>query len=151
MFTTTNAFSTISSAVRSRAARFSAMLLLAGVLTYAQSVTGPVAVGYYLGSSATTFPPNNLITSGSVAHLTHLNYAFANIAVKANPKPADKEIYSCALHDPAGETGPNGTFQQLKLLKAANPNLKIFISIGGTLGSDNFQAASGKQYIDTFA
>jgi chitinase len=151
MFTTTNTFSIVSSAVRSRAARFSALLLLAGVLTFAQPVTGPVAVGYYLGSSAASFPVSNLTTNGSAAHLTHLNYAFADIVAVANPSPNAKNVYSCALHDSAAETGPNGTFQQLKLLKAANPNLKVLISIGGALGSSNFQNASGEQYVDSFA
>ena len=151
MFTTTNTFSIVSSAVRSRAARFSALLLLAGVLTFAQPVTGPVAVGYYLGSSAASFPVSNLTTNGSAAHLTHLNYAFADIVAVANPSPNAKNVYSCAFHDSAAETGPNGTFQQLKLLKAANPNLKVLISIGGALGSSNFQNASGEQYVDSFA
>jgi chitinase len=151
MFTTTNTFSIISSAVRSRAARFSALLLLAGVLTFAQPVTGPVAVGYYLGSSSGGFPLSNLTANGSAAHLTHLNYAFADIVTTANLSPNAKNVYSCALHDPADETGPSGTLQKLKQLKAANPNLKVLISIGGAVGSSNFPNASSEQYVDAFA
>jgi chitinase len=150
MFTIKDTFSIVYSAVRSQAARCSALLLIAGLLTYAQS-TAPVVVGYYLGSSASTFPVNNLVTNGSVAHLTHLNYAFADIAAATPKDPGDKNVYSCALHDPAAETGPSGIFQQLKQLKVANPNLKILISIGGALGSGNFPAAAGEQYVDSFA
>jgi chitinase len=86
-----------------------------------------------------------------VAHLTHLNYAFADIVAKTPAGPLDKNVYSCALHNPGAETGPSGIFQQLKQLKVANPNLKILISIGGALGSGYFQAASGDQYVDSFA
>ena len=146
MFTIKDTFAIVYSAVRSRAARCSALLLTAGLLTYAQS-TGPFAVGYYLGSSASTYPLNNLVTNGSVVHLTHLNYAFADIVA---PTPT-KNAYSCALHNPSAETGPSGIFQQLKQLKVANPNLKIMISIGGALGSGYFQAASDAQYVDSLA
>jgi chitinase len=149
MYTTTNTLSIAYSTVRSRAARLSAALLLAGILTYAQT-TAPVAVGYYLGSSATSFPLSNLTTNGSAAHLTHLNYAFADVVAASNPSPNANNVYSCAVHDPVAETGPSGIFQQLKVLKAANPNLKIMISIGGALGSGNFQNAAGEQYINSF-
>lgn len=151
MYTTTNTLSIVSSAVRSRAARFSALLLLAGFLTFAQPVTGPVVVGYYLGSSSLSFPLSNLTANGSAAHLTHLNYAFADIQAVTNPSPNAKNVYSCALHDSVDETGPSGTFQKLKQLKAANPNLKVLISIGGAVGSGYFQSASGEQYVDAFA
>jgi GH18 family chitinase len=151
MYTTTNTFSIVYSAVRSRAARLSAMFLLAGFLTFAQPVTGPVVVGYYLGSSSVGFPLSNLTANGSAAHLTHLNYAFADIQAVKNPSPNAKNVYSCALHDPADETGPSGTLQKLKQLKAANPNLKVLISIGGALGSSEFPNASSEQYVDAFA
>jgi chitinase len=150
MFTIKDTFAIVYSAVRSQAARSSALLVIAGLLTYAQS-TAPVVVGYYLGSSASTFPVNNLVTNGSVAHLTHLNYAFADIVAKTPTGPADKSVYSCALHNSGAETGPSGIFQQLKQLKVANPNLKILISIGGALGSGDFQAASSEQYVQSFA
>ena len=83
MFTAKSNFSIISSAVRSRAAGFLALLPLVGALSYAQTAT-PVAVGYYLGSSASTYPVSNLVTNGSVMHLTHLNYAFADVVAAPN-------------------------------------------------------------------
>jgi chitinase len=149
MFNAKENFSIISSAVRSRAAGYLALLSMLGAYTYAQTVT-PVAVGYYLGSSASTYPVSNLLTSGSVMHLTHLNYAFADVVAAPNANPAATNTYSCAVHNPAAETGPSGIFQQLKQLKVANPNLKILISIGGALGSGNFQNAASDQYRDAF-
>lgn len=149
MFTEKNNFAIVYSAVRSRAAGCLALLSMVGALSYAQT-TMPVAVGYYLGSSASAYPVSNLVTNGSVMHLTHLNYAFADVVAAPNADPHAKNVYSCALHDPASETGPSGTLQQLKQLKVANPNLKILISIGGALGSGNFQNASSEQYLNAF-
>jgi chitinase len=150
MFTAKDSFAIVYSAVRSRAAGFLALLPLVAALSYAQTTT-PVAVGYYLGSSASTYPLSNLVANGSVMHLTHLNYAFGDVVAAPNADPNARNTYSCALHNPTAEAGPSGIFQQLKQLKAANPKLKILISIGGALGSGNFQNASSAQYVDAFA
>ncbi len=154
MFTNTHSLQTkisaTTSAVPSRTARLSALLLLSGVFACAQ-VASPVVVGYYMES--TTFPPSTLVTNGSLARLTHLNYAFADIKdtiTNANTTPPT-HAYSCVLHDPAGETGANGTLQKLKALKTSNPNLKILISIGGALGSGNFTNAADDVHRDAFA
>lgn len=120
-----------------------ALFTLSSVLAFAQ--TPQVVVGYYQESSA--FPVSQLATNGALAHLTHLDYAFAKIVQTDTGKtdPAtQKEIYSyaCAPFDPAGELGPNGVFQQLKTLKQSNPKLKVLISIGGALGSGYFSDAA---------
>ena len=91
MFTTKSTFAIVYSAVRSRAARCSALLVLSGLLTYAQHI-----VGYYEGS--TTFPLTNLVNNGSLQKLTHLNYAFAAV------NPTSSGGYTCAVANPDMET-----------------------------------------------
>ena len=82
----------------------------------------------------------NVITSGSAPLLTHLNYAFANVADNQcqsfdpwadyqNPLPADQTV-----NGRADSQDPNafvGNFHQLQELKRRYPNLQIAISIGG--------------------
>lgn len=78
------------------------------------------------------------------AQLTHINYAFANIANG-----------QCVLGDPYADTdkafpgdswdtgAKRGNFNQLTKLKAINPNLRTLISVGGWTWSANFSAAAG--------
>ncbi len=72
-------------------------------------------------------------------HLTHINYAFANISAGGE----------CVLGDPWADvekafTGDSwdsplrGNFNQLKLLKKKHPHLKTLISIGGWTWSARF-------------
>ena len=82
----------------------------------------------------------NVITSGSAPLLTHLNYAFANVANNQcqsldpwadyqNPLPADQTV-----NGQADSQDPNafvGNFHQLQELKRRYPKLQIVISIGG--------------------
>jgi chitinase len=135
--------SIVNSTVQSRAARWSTLLLVAGALSYAQAAT-PVVVGYYMQSP--TFPVSTLVTNGSVAKLTHLNYAFGAIQLNSTTNQ-----YSCALANPSVEEGASGVFQQLKALKTANPNLKVMISVGGAAGSGYFSAAANATNLDSFA
>ena len=109
--------------------------VLASGLAHAQNAQ--LVVGYYQESSA--FPLSNLVSNGSLARLTHLNYAFARI-IATGAVPND--TYTCAAGDPAGETGPNGVFQQILALKRQNPNLKVLISVGGASGSGSFTRAA---------
>lgn len=60
-----------------------------------------------------------------VSALTHLNYAFAYI---------HPETFEITTMDAAT---PSSTFSDLADLKWTNPNLEIFISIGGWTFSDN--------------
>ncbi len=119
--------------------RIIALSLISGVLACAQTAQ-PVVAGYYQESSS--FPLTKLVSNGSLARLTHLNYAFAEIRQVANQNLNAAPGYTCAVHDPAGELGSNGVFQQLKSLKAANPKLKVLISVGGQADSYNFSSAA---------
>lgn len=80
-----------------------------------------------------------LVTDIPADRLTHLNYAFAGIS----------EQGELTLLDPWGDTQVpypgdadeqplKGNFNQLLLLKKANPNLQTLISIGGWTESDRF-------------
>ena len=87
------------------------------------------------------------------AQFTHINYAFANIANG-----------QCVLGDPYADTdkafpgdswdtgAKRGNFNQLAKLKAANPQLRTLISVGGWTWSANFSsAAATPQSRATFA
>lgn len=78
-------------------------------------------VGYYPSWGPALDQPLSRI---QVSKLTHLNYAFANIR--------DGEV---VLGDPANDAV---NFAQLKQVKAANPNLRALISIGGWAWSGSF-------------
>jgi chitinase len=109
----------------------------------------------------------NLQTSGAASKLTHLLYAFQNIdpvnltclsgvtkGTTANPQDpnqgdgaGDAEAdysrpFSAAQSvDGVADTGwetLRGNFNQLKKLKAANPNLKVLVSLGGWTYSKYF-------------
>jgi len=60
-----------------------------------------------------------------VAALTHLNYAFAYL---------DPKSFSVTTMDAAT---PVSLFEDISDLKIVNPDLKIFVSIGGWTFSDN--------------
>lgn len=101
---------------------FSKTVLIAALscaFTNAQSTTNYI-VGYWQGSG-----------SIDVSHLTHLNYAFAVITGSGSNT-------TCQLNGNA--TTLTSNFQSFK---AANPNLKILVSIGGAGQSPaDFTAAS---------
>lgn len=108
-------------------------------------------------------------TSGSAAKMTFLNYAFGNIyaknggyecgiVTKAENGSQDggdgwadfqKGFGASDSVDGVGDVwgedgkgGLKGNFNQLKKLKAKNPNLKVFISLGGWTWSKWFSNAS---------
>ncbi|WP_370949177.1 glycosyl hydrolase family 18 protein [Amycolatopsis sp. cg5] len=125
----------------------------------------------------------NLQTSGAASKLTHLLYAFQNIdpvnltclsgvtkGTSANPQDpnqgdgsGDAEAdYSRPMSasqsvDGVGDTGwesLRGNFNQLKKLKAANPNLKVLVSLGGWTYSKYFSDvaatdASRKKFVSS--
>ena len=104
------------------------------------------------------FFEKNLVTSGEVKHLTELDYAFSNIATDGTcssgdswadyqrPFAAGESVTGQA--DAAGQA-LLGNFNQLRELKAANPELKIVMSIGGWSWSSQFSGlaatAAGRQ------
>lgn len=103
-------------------------------------------VAYFIqwGIYGRSFSVKNLETSGAASRLTHINYAFGNVA----PNPAGEVVCSSAdvwadyqrpvgadesvdgVADAWGEP-LNGNFGQLLKLKALHPDLKVLISLGG--------------------
>jgi chitinase len=119
----------------------------------------------------TTRTPVGGVQTSVADQLTFINYAFGNVYAKNGgyecdmvtkaetgnqvPPPADAgtggDAYADYQRSPArtvdGKAVPwdaklSGNFLQLKLLKAAHPNLKAFISLGGWSWSKNFSVAS---------
>jgi chitinase len=95
----------------------------------------------------------NVETAGTAAQLTHLNYAFANIGADGKCFEANiagegdawadyqRPLDAAGSVDGTADTAEQalaGNFNQLRELKAANPKLKVMISIGGWGWSDNF-------------
>ena len=112
-------------------------------------------MGYFTawGIYQRNFFVKNLVTSGSAAKLTHINYAFGNISPSgecfivnqsgegdawadyARSFPADQSV------DGTGDTWNQplrGNFNQLRELKAQYPQLRVLISLGGWTWSDRF-------------
>ncbi|HEX9062373.1 MAG TPA: glycosyl hydrolase family 18 protein [Clostridia bacterium] len=83
-------------------------------------------IGYYAGWSAYNgFTPDKVDAS----KLTHINYAFASVGSDLKIALGDSTI------DPSN-------FSKLNTLKAAYPNLKTIISVGGWEGSGKFSDAA---------
>ena len=107
-----------------------------------------VKVGYFIqwGIYGRSFFVKNLEDNGSAGRLTHINYAFGDVA----PEPKPNGPVVCKSADPwadyqrpvsAAESVDGvadlpgaplvGNFNQLKKLKAKHPDLKVLISLGG--------------------
>jgi chitinase len=117
-------------------------------------------IGYFIewGIYGRAYFVKNVLTSGSARELTHINYAFANVA----PRSAEDPTIACKIADswadyvrPAtaddavdgvaesyDESVLHGSFNQLKKLKAMFPHLKVFISLGGFSFSGHFSDAA---------
>jgi chitinase len=71
--------------------------------------------------------------------LTHINYAFANIrngeCVLGDPYADIDKAYPGDSWDPGSL---RGSFHQLEILKLANPDIKVMISVGGWTWSSGF-------------
>ncbi|WP_433892187.1 glycoside hydrolase family 18 protein [Streptomyces sp. CA-111067] len=117
------------------------------------------SVGYFTqwGVYARNYQVKNVQTSGAAAKLTHLNYAFANIGAdgkcfEANvPGEGDawadyqRPLDAASSVDGTADTAEQplaGNFNQLRELKAANPKLKVLISIGGWSWSTHISDAA---------
>ena len=109
--------------------------------------TGPALVGskkvigYYPGWA--TYARNYQVSDIPGNKVSHLNYAFANIA---GGKCVLGDSYADTDKAFAGDTWDTGVlrgnFNQLIKLRNANPALKTLISIGGWTWSANFSAAA---------
>lgn len=127
-------------------------------------INGFNAIGYFPGwvppGGADAYQVADLVRTGAVSDLTHLNYAFGNItsdlvcdiADTVGPEGIDGDPDSDYLRlvaaedsvDGVGDTAGQalaGNFNQLRELKAVAPELKILISIGGWTWSDNYSDA----------
>nr|WP_068891453.1 glycoside hydrolase family 18 protein [Pedobacter panaciterrae] len=99
------------------------LFFVSNVFSQSNSVKSkPVIIGYVAGFKG-------LIDTDKIAaqKLTHINYAFVN--VKGNRAFLDNLKTDTV------------NFRKLNLLKGKNPDLKIFISIGGWAWSENFSDA----------
>src|SRR5882672_6118828 len=110
-------------------------------------------VGYLIqwGIYARNFVARDLVTNGSAAKLTHLNYAFGfldpqGLCVSADPWadyqrpfPAEQAVNGQA--DVAGQA-LSGNLNQLRELKQQFPGLHINLSLGGWTGSKYFSDAA---------
>ncbi len=109
---------------------------------------GKVAIGYFTQWGIYSgFFEKNLIADGAAAKLTEINYAFSSVSADGQCTSGDswadyQRPFAAAesvngVADAAGQSLA-GNFNQLKELKAAYPNLKIVISIGGWSWSSHF-------------
>ena len=98
-------------------------------------------VAYY--PSWATYARNYQVADIPAQKITHINFAFANIA---DGKCVVGDSYADTDKAFAGDSwdqgAKRGNFNQLTKLKAANPNLETMISIGGWTWSKNFSAAA---------
>ncbi|PJI94776.1 glycosyl hydrolase family 18 protein [Luteimicrobium subarcticum] len=130
------------------------------------AINGFRNVGYFAqwGVYGRNYKVNDIVTSGAIKNLTHINYAFANISTSGTCFEANKAVgNSGTAADGVGAgdswadygmtyTAGNsvggvadtwdqplaGSFNQLKQLKAKYPNVKVMMSIGGWTYSRNF-------------
>ncbi|WP_185911131.1 glycoside hydrolase family 18 chitinase [Streptomyces sp. WAC07149] len=111
-----------------------------------------VKLGYFTdwGVYQRNYHVKNLVTSGSAAKITHINYAFGNVQ---NGKCTIGDAY--ADYDKAYTADQSvdgvadnwdqplrGNFNQLRKLKAKYPNIKILYSFGGWTWSGGFGQAA---------
>jgi chitinase len=117
-------------------------------------------IGYFIewGIYGRAYFVKNVLTSGSAEQVTHINYAFANVA----PNSAADATVVCKIADswadyvrPAtaadavdgeeefyNEAVLHGSFNQLRKLKLMFPRLKVFMSLGGFSFSGHFSDAA---------
>jgi len=126
---------------------------------------GRNVIGYFAqwGIYGRGYLVRNIQASGSAAQLTHINYAFGNVRNNRCEvgviQPADPNTgaggdafadYSKSFQAGESVNGAadtwdqplRGNWNQLKQLKARNPNLKVLISLGGWTWSRGFSEAA---------
>lgn len=126
----------------------------------ARDTSGKKLVGYFIewGIYARNYRVQNIVSSGSANKLTHINYAFGNVApVSSDPgSPIGCKIGDAWADYQKTWTAEEsvdgvpvvwgeplrGNFQQLKRLKALYPDLKTLISLGGWTWSSYFSNAA---------
>ncbi|MDM7832330.1 glycosyl hydrolase family 18 protein [Cellulomonas edaphi] len=113
---------------------------------------GKKLVGYFAewGVYGRNYHVNNVKTSGSASKLTHILYAFGNTtggkcSIGDSYAAYDKAYTADQSVDGVADTWDQplrGNFNQLRKLKAANPNLKVIWSFGGWTWSGGFTQAA---------
>ncbi|MDT0465879.1 glycoside hydrolase family 18 chitinase [Streptomyces gibsoniae] len=111
-----------------------------------------VKLGYFTewGIYGRNYNVKNLVTSGSAAKITHINYAFGNVtggkcAIGDSYADYDKAFTADQSVSGAADTWDQplrGNFNQLRELKAKYPNLKVLWSFGGWTWSGGFADAA---------
>lgn len=100
------------------------------------------------------FMEKNLVTNGTAARLTVLDYAFSNISPDLQCSQGDvwadyQRPFSASEsvngQDDTWSENLRGNFKQLRELKQLYPHLKILIAIGGWTWSTYFSAAAEPQ------
>jgi chitinase len=115
--------------------------------------SGKNVVGYFAewGVYARQYFVKNLVTSGSASKLTHILYAFGNTSggqCSIGDSYADYDMaYTTAnsvdgVADTWDAGALRGSFNQLRKLKKAYPNIKIIWSFGGWTWSGGFTQAA---------
>lgn len=110
-----------------------------------------IKMGYFTnwGVYGRNYHVKNLVTSGSAAKITHINYAFGNVQngrCTIGDSYADYErAYTADLSvDGVADTWDQplrGNFNQLRKLKKQFPHIKILFSFGGWTWSGGFTQA----------
>ncbi|MEU6605638.1 glycoside hydrolase family 18 chitinase [Streptomyces shenzhenensis] len=111
-----------------------------------------VKLGYFTewGIYGRNYNVKNLVTSGSAAKITHINYAFGNVtggkcAIGDSFADYEKSFTADQSVSGAADTWDQplrGNFNQLRQLKAKYPNLKVLWSFGGWTWSGGFTEAA---------
>ncbi|MER5419414.1 glycosyl hydrolase family 18 protein [Streptosporangium roseum] len=114
---------------------------------------GNKLLGYFTqwGIYQRAYHVKNIVTSGSAAKLTHINYAFGNVQngqCTLGDTYADYDRFYQAGEsvDGVADTWDNGAlrgnFNQLRKLKKQFPNIKVLFSFGGWTWSGGFGQAA---------
>ncbi|MGW2964319.1 glycosyl hydrolase family 18 protein [Streptomyces sp. NPDC001220] len=111
-----------------------------------------VKLGYFTewGIYGRNYNVKNLVTSGSAAKITHINYAFGNVtngqcAIGDAYADYQKTFTADQSVSGAADTWDQplaGNFNQLRELKAKYPNIKVLWSFGGWTWSGGFAQAA---------
>ncbi|WP_443052752.1 glycosyl hydrolase family 18 protein [Streptomyces sp. JV176] len=110
-----------------------------------------VKLGYFTewGVYGRNYHVKNLVTSGSASKITHINYSFGNVTggkcTMGDSYAAIERAYTADQSvDGVADTWDQplrGNFNQLRKLKAKNPNIKVLWSFGGWTWSGGFGQA----------
>ncbi|MFI7597677.1 glycosyl hydrolase family 18 protein [Actinoplanes sp. NPDC049681] len=115
--------------------------------------SGKNVVGYFAewGVYGRNYHVKNIVTSGSASKLTHILYAFGNTtggqcSIGDSYADYDRAYTAAESVDGVADTWDNGalrgSFNQLRKLKKAYPNIKVIWSFGGWTWSGGFTQAA---------